>query len=264
MDGEPRDAATTRAVARPAGLVGAAAGFLGEGAVGILDLLYPPRCVVCDTLGGSYLCSECSAAIERIRGPVCVRCGLPLSEPGLCGQCRDAPRSFRSARSVGRYDGVLRDLILRFKYSPARPLAGPLADLLLSCMIERRALNPDRFDVILPVPIHPLRLRARDYNQSAELATALALRLRLRSDCRSLRKIRETRPQTTLAARERRTNLRGAFAVRPDGSVVGQRVLLVDDVMTTGATAEECSRVLLEAGAREVRVLTLAREAGRL
>jgi ComF family protein len=246
------------------GVAEAALDFLGQAGAGLLALLYPPRCAICDLLDTSYLCPGCRSQIEAIDGPICGRCGVPLDEPGICGYCRDHPRSFRTARSAGRFSGVLRELIHRFKYTPAKPLADPLADILLGCLLRWRAIGPEHFDMIVPVPIHPLRLRARDYNQSAELARGLGSRIGMPVYCRALRKIRETRPQTTLSARERKTNLRGAFAVVRREGFEGARVLLIDDVMTTGATADECSRTLVEAGAKEVRVLTLARESDRV
>ena len=183
-----------------------------------------------------------------------------MSEGGVCGECRDQPRTFRAARSAGLYEGVLRTLILRFKYSPSRPLADPLAAVLHECMLRRRVLNPDKIDCLLPVPVHPQRLRERDYNQSAEMAIVVGRRMRIPVDTKSLRKTRETRPQMTLSARDRQSNLVGAFAVRDADAVRGKRILLIDDVMTTGATAQECAKTLLAAGAAEVRVLTLARD----
>ena len=163
---------------------------------------------------------------------------------------------FDRARSFGRYDGALRDLIHLFKYVGVRTLAPRFGDWLARVLAE----NPDfaSSDRILPVPLHPERERDRGYNQAALLARALARRTGISLDERSFARVKATAPQAGLTAHQRRENVRAAFVVRGD-SFSKLRVILVDDVLTTGATVNACAHALRRAGAAEIRVLTLAR-----
>jgi len=174
----------------------------------------------------------------------------------FCTLCRRGAFAFEQARSFAWYDGTLRTLIHLLKYHGFRPLAKPLAKQMAGLLEE---FEPGSFDLILPVPLHSKRQRLRGFNQSALLAEHLAQLHRIRLGTKDCFRIRDTRPQTGLRAAERRKNVAGAFTVSRPKAVRSRRVLLIDDVMTTGATVNACARALLEAGAQGVWVATLAR-----
>jgi len=194
----------------------------------------------------------------------CVLCQQPLSavhrmsdrEP-LCGLCRRGLYQFDRLRSFGPFDGVLRGLLHLFKYNRVGPLARPLAQLLGVVLHEDPTLGAA--DIVLPVPLHPRRERARGYNQALLLARELARSLELPLDSSLLIRTRDTPSQTGLTPRQRRLNVRGAFAVTPRSRVKGKRILLIDDVATTGATLDACARALKRAGAARVEAVTVAR-----
>ncbi|MBI4464119.1 MAG: ComF family protein [Acidobacteria bacterium] len=163
---------------------------------------------------------------------------------------------FEQARSFGRYEGSLRALIQRLKYDGLRPLARPLGNCLANAF---HRLTGDSWDWVVPVPLHPKRKRQRGFNQAELLAARLSRLCRVPLGSRDCVRVRETRPQTGLRAAERRKNVAGAFHVPHPQRVRSRRLLLVDDVLTTGATANACARALLDAGAEGVWVVTLAR-----
>jgi ComF family protein len=178
-----------------------------------------------------------------------------LDEKGLCGLCRAGVRGFDAAYSYSAYDGVVRRLIHLYKYERIRSLARPLADLLL------RALPRDeRFDCMVPVPLHWMRRWKRGFNQSDLLARKLSRRTGIPVE-RALKRLRRTKVQAGLSNHARRNNMSRAFRARP---VAGRRILLIDDVMTTGATATACAQALKKAGAARVALLTVARADRRL
>lgn len=234
----------------------------------LLNFLYPPRCAVCgaslpiDT--ARRLCEPCRNAVEPLDAALCVVCGTPLGaddEAGSCRRCRLAPPAFDSARAITRYragaDGAstVASLLRRHKYGLDQSLGRALAEYLDVPL----PLGADGYDLVIPVPLHRARLRWRGFNQAALLGAALARRLGCPLDAATLIRVRATPPQTARGHRQRARNVRNAFKVRRPARVAGRRVLLVDDVMTTGATADECARVLRAAGARRIDVLTLAR-----
>jgi ComF family protein len=229
-----------------------------------LDFLFPPRCPGCRETGGSPgFCSACSAQIRPLGSPMCPRCGVPFAGRGidhLCDGCRRRSPRFDRARACALYDGgsdpgsPLASALHQYKYKPDATLAPLLADLLAS-----RCPYRNDYDVLLPVPLHLERLRWRGFNQAALLARRLARQWTLRLDPFVLVRIRATPPQVGLDEAQRRRNITGAFAVRCADRVRRRKVLLVDDVYTTGATVNECARVLKKAGARRVDVLVLAR-----
>ncbi|MBI4459916.1 MAG: ComF family protein [Acidobacteria bacterium] len=192
----------------------------------------------------------------------CATCGLFLQGPAvlhqtsLCGLCRRNAFRFEQARSFGPYEGTLQALIQRFKYDGLRPLARPLGKFLVDAA---RRLNASSWDLILPVPLHRRRQRQRGFNQAALLAAQASKFLGVPVGSRDCVRIRDTRPQTGLRAGERRKNVAGAFHVPHPDRIRALRVLLLDDVLTTGATANACAQALLEAGAQGVWVATLAR-----
>ena len=235
-------------------------------ALAALDLVFPALCPVCEaTLAAGRrdpLCGGCWRAIRRLGPRVCECCGLPLPtfEPapvpaGLCGGCRPERPAWDWARAAAEYEGVARDALHAFKFHGKRALARPLAALLLEAWGPWLATAG--VDALVPVPLGRVRERERGFNQAALVAERLGDALRVPLRPRWLARARATQPQTDLGAAERRANVRGAFAA--DTGVDGRHVALVDDVLTTGATAAECARMLKAAGARRVGVLTVAR-----
>lgn len=195
----------------------------------------------------------------------CARCGLPfeneapLDGAGLCGLCRRGATEFDWARGYGAYEGVLRHLVHLLKYGGMEPLAGPLGARLATLLPQA-----GRIDVIVPVPLDRRRQRARGFNQSELLAAELSRLSGVPLDARVLRRRRATQTQTGLTHRQRRLNVQGAFVVERPGAIAGKHVALVDDVITTGATAGACARVLKNAGAERVVVLALGRARRRV
>jgi ComF family protein len=215
------------------------------------------RCLACgDPAGeGSPLCPACAEALAPWTRPRCRLCGLELSTPlaDLCGPCAADPPPWDALHFYGRYDGLLRELILDYKY---RKRLG-LGRLLIRMAAEAR---PDgaSLDLTVPVPLHPSRLRWRGFNQSRELSRLAARRAGAPVRDAALARTRRTPPQSGLDKGQRRANIRGAIRA-DEGLVRGKSVLLVDDVLTTGATLAECARVLGRAGASRIEVLVLGR-----
>ena len=225
-----------------------------------LTLLYPPRCLVCRTIGESGLCAGCAAQITPVAAPFCAVCGQTLlPDADGCLDCRRRRTAFVRARSLGAYDGVLRHAVHQFKYRDRPQLAVPLGRLLAAyARAHASELNALRFDALLPVPMHPARQRVRGYNQSERLARVLGEELNLPLLPRVLVRARPARPQVGLSGEARRTNLHGAFTVKQPDLVQGQTLLLIDDVVTSGSSLHECAAALNAAGAKAVYALTLA------
>ncbi len=228
-----------------------------------LDALLPPRCLACRrpvaTLGA--LCAGCWEGVEFVAPPFCVCCGFPFAfDPGagaLCGACSRAPPAFDRARSVMRYDAASRGLVLGFKHGDRTDGAPAYAAWLARAgaeLLETAAL-------IAPVPLHRIRLFTRRYNQAALLCHALGRESGLPVVPDLLLRRRNSPSQGRLSAAARRRNVAGAFAVTPArrARLEGRRVLLVDDVMTPGATVSACAKALRRGGAAAVDVLVLAR-----
>jgi ComF family protein len=191
-------------------------------------------------------------------------------EDHLCGRCIKKQMPFSSARSIGVYEGVLLDAIHRFKYNGKNSLSKALVKIMASAIGMQRhrniafektsgAILSSSPDLIVPVPLHKTRLKERGFNQSLLLAKGLARIYHLPIDYLNLKRIRATDHQVNLKGKDRLVNVKGAFAVKDRDAFKGKKVLLIDDVYTTGATISECSKVLKKAGAKEVNVLTLAR-----
>ena len=229
----------------------------------MLDLLFPPQCLSCDAIVDrpGTLCATCWGGIAFIGSPRCAVCGLPFDfdqgEDAQCGVCLRDPPPYGRARAVLRYDAASRDLVLGFKYRDRTYAASAYA----GWMARAGAELAGAADLVLPVPLHRLRLFRRRYNQAALLALALGRANEIPVATDLLVRRRNTRPMGGLSPAQRARNLRGAFAVRPNrgARLRGKRVLLIDDVMTTGATVGACARTLIGAGAGAVDVLTLAR-----
>lgn len=222
----------------------------------LLSLLFPSICPICgnrsESIELSPLCIGCWAGIERYSGPSCCVCAKPLiSEYAqVCGDCVSDPPPFSSVIIYGIYSDSLATAINLMKFSGIKRLSRPLARLLIELDI------PDA-DVIIPVPMTKRSLLKRGFNQSLLIAKEVSIKKGIPLDIDSLQKAKETLPQVGLGAEERVKNIKNAFSVK--GDLKGKRVLLVDDVMTTGATMRECSKTLLKAGAVEVKGLVLAR-----
>jgi len=227
-------------------------GIIGRASRVAFDLLFPPRCALCGR-GGVLLCEDCAATLPPADGARCERCWMPVSRATICRHCRETPPAFESIRAAFVMDGPARRLAHELKYEGLTSLAEPMAELMAECAGGMEA------DVVVPVPLHGARERSRGYNQAAELGRQLASVLRLPYERRAARRIRDTAPLArTMHQDERRAIVAGAFAA-DRGRVDGGRVLLVDDVVTTGATLDACAGALREAGAKTVSCLTWAR-----
>jgi ComF family protein len=226
----------------------------------VLDLLLPPTCPACDTpvSAAGQVCAGCFSSLAFVTAPFCARCGVPFAYAGqVCPGCAARPPGFDRARAALRYDAQSRRLLLPLKYADRVELAGMLA----AHMARAGATLLSQADLLVPVPLHRARLFARRYNQAGLLARALSRGSRVPVAVDALRRLRRTASLGTGTARQRAAELEGAFAVRPSriDQVAGRRVLLVDDVMTSGATATECAVALRAAGAVTVDVLVAAR-----
>ncbi len=233
-----------------------------------LDLVYPRSCFGCGLTCNQdegFLCWECLAEVIFVKPPFCSLCGDPISgkidHAYVCYFCTSLPRFFDKARSSILYDGILRKALQAFKYQAGLWLYHDLVSLIYACTTAQ--LNVDRIDMVTCVPLHARRRRKRGYNQSYLLAKGLSSKIDKPLKKNLLKRIRSTKSQTDLTARERITNLEAAFKAKKGACVKDQHILLVDDIMTTGVTVNECARTLKEAGASEVSVVTVARGSQR-
>jgi ComF family protein len=224
-----------------------------------------PHCASCrlplDAPTGGPVCAACWASILPFTPPLCQQCGDPLPswraisvEAARCARCRRRQTAVTRSRAIGPYAGALRDIIHAFKYQGCRTLGSGLAARMRESAAEMLAAA----DAVVPVPLHRKRRRARGFNQAEDLARHLG-----RPVITALGRIRATASQTDLPAARRHANVRNAFALRRRQDVRGLRLVLVDDVCTTGATLDACARVLREAGAVEVSAVTAARVSSR-
>ncbi len=231
----------------------------------VLDAVYPRACAGCGEGMGrepGNLCWECRAQGIPAVEPFCARCGDPIDGLALdtftCSACRKNPPDFDLARSAYRHRGPLKKALLSFKYNGNVALCRDFGDMLAACV--RARYGEVAFDAVTAVPLYPVRRRSRTYNQSALLAGHVARRLGIPGGCwNGLVRLRSTQTQTGLNLSQRAANVKDAFAVKEPDWVAGRNFLLVDDVMTTGATVRECSRVLKAHGALGVYVVTVMR-----
>ena len=222
-----------------------------------LRLLLPPRCLLCggDGADGRDLCAGCTNDLAS-NLPCCPRCALPLETPApVCGECVQKEPPFAAAWVPFRYAHPLDLLETRFKFGRDLAAGRVLSELLIRAAQQQR---PELPAVMIPIPLHRVRLRERGYNQALELARPLATALGISLGAELLQRAQATPAQTGLDAPARRRNLRGAFVVA-NGATLPAHVVLFDDVMTTGATLRECARILRRAGAERVDVWALAR-----
>jgi len=225
-------------------------------------LCFPPRCLCCDTAlaapAALLFCPDCLDKIDFIKEPFCPCCGRAFPDAAgdnhLCGNCLTKPPHFTSARAVAHYHPPLADAIHAFKYN------GHTFGLASFAQLVQR-LNPPlaATDIIIPVPLHPKRLRQRGFNQALLMAHAFFPHAQPKIKNDLLVRNQWTEPQTALSGISRRRNLKGCFTVTDPAQIAGKSVLLIDDVFTTGSTANECAHTLKKAGAITIYVLTLAR-----
>ncbi|CAH1661909.1 ComF family protein [Chelatococcus asaccharovorans] len=227
----------------------------------LAGLIYPPTCIACGcaTAEPHGVCAACWRDLPFITRPYCERLGTPfavdLGGPLLSPSAIADPPVFERARAVARYDGTARELVHRLKYGDRPELAKAMGRMMASAGAE---LVADAA-LVVPVPLHPWRLWSRRFNQAMALSREVARHSGLRCDGLVLHRRKSTRPQVGLTRAERAANLQGAFHVPDNRRLLGERVILVDDVLTTGATANAASRALLRGGASSVDVLTFAR-----
>ncbi|ANA41458.1 MULTISPECIES: ComF family protein [Geobacter] len=231
----------------------------------LLDILFPPLCHLCRApIPGAeelHLCPACLARAKPIGSPLCTVCGVPFATEGgidhRCGDCIVSPPPYEGARAAYLFEGPVQELVHRFKYGHRthlrRPLALLAAERLTSFVAEAAP------DLIIPVPLHRSRLRERGFNQAILMGELLARQWRIPLHRATLGRVRATPPQVGLTSAQRRENIRGAFAVPSPAALAGRRVLLLDDVFTTGSTIAECALVLRKAGAAAVHAATVAR-----
>jgi competence protein ComFC len=228
-----------------------------------VSLLYPATCTICgnNLRAGEYLCNGCEAKIVRIVAPFCETCSEPfegsITNAFTCANCAHRTIYFDAAVAAYRGRGIVRDVIHEFKYGRQIHLRHLVARWLLAALDDER-LRGISLDVIVPVPLHPARQRERGFNQAGLLAELLSAETSVPSKP-LLERIRYTTTQTALDRSERMENLHNAFRLRKNADVRGLRVLLIDDVLTTGSTLSECARVLKRAGAMSVHAATAAR-----
>ena len=221
--------------------------------------LFPSSCILCGAAGdkGMDLCPACQADLSRI-SPACQRCGMPLTgdetgKPSICGECLQTPPPFQYTLSPYYYQPPLVQLITQFKFDHRLLMARIFAGLLA------KHLSPERHkaECIIPVPLHPHRLRERGYNQSLEIARLLGRQVGIAVDYQLCQRTRYTAPQTGLAAKERKSNVKNAFGL--NGPCTYKHVVIVDDVITTGHTVTELAKLLRNNGVDEIEVWSLAR-----
>lgn len=239
-------------------------GIWRRGAGLLLDVLLPPHCLTCDALVGApgQFCAACFRRTAFVTDPCCACCGRPFGSPaqggvsGICSECRAAPPAWTAARAAMRYDDQTRRILLPFKYGDRIEIARALAPH----MARTGAALLAAADWLVPVPLHRGRLLSRRYNQSALLAQALSRISGRHAVLDGLRRTRATASLARKSGQERKTEIAGAFAVRQSRQeqLADARVLLIDDVMTSGATADACARALLAAGVARVDVLVAA------
>ncbi len=216
----------------------------------IVDLVYPKRCSGCGRRG-VWLCQACDRELTRFAPPWCSRCGVP-AELSLC-RCEDLPAELSWVRSIGPFDGWIRGEVIQIKYhgewGRASNLGVPIAALVHGVDV----------DALVPVPLHPSRLRQRGFNQSRVIAKQVAEQAGIELND-VLERTRRTPSQVSLGAADRRENVKGAFSLKRGADVVGLRLVLIDDVITTGSTLGACAEALVLAGAASVAAITVARE----
>lgn len=232
---------------------------------GLIDVVFPPRCGTCGKVlaegSGPYFCEACRSDFDLCMSPLCPSCGIPYADRSgtdhLCERCLTSPPPYSACRSVATYRGVLQEAIHRVKYGRDVTVGEMLGELMAEC--SDSLLNTDGYSMVLPVPLHTRKLRERGFNQSLLLSRPVARRRGLKLDYTVLKKKFHTEPQISFGRTERTENLKGAFEVTDPLRIKGEKIVLIDDVFTTGSTVRECARALKKSGAEAVSVFTLCR-----
>ncbi|TET45553.1 ComF family protein [candidate division TA06 bacterium] len=225
----------------------------------IIDFLFPPFCLVCKAplfKNERTICDACYLRIRPVDSPYCQVCGRPLRRAGLCRACERYGKAYVRRRAVGIYESVLAEAIKSLKYRSRLSIAKKLGKMMSRLALADSEMS--RVDAIVPVPLHRVRQRERGYNQALLLSKEISREMNLPVVAKSLVRTKFTKQQTRLSRKKRRGNVAGAFKVLDRESVRDKQILLVDDVTTTGATLEECTKALLDAGACAVYCLTAA------
>jgi len=233
---------------------------------GFVDLIFPPRCSACgerldkEDLSPSF-CRDCLGQFRFITPPLCPLCGYPYadktSENHLCQACLLSPPPFVAARFVASYEGVLQDVLHRFKYGGDTQIGEALGEIMANFTWPLFEIRD--YSMIIPVPLHIKKLRERGFNQALTLSKIIAKHHRLKLDYLSFKRTEFTQPQTTLGKKARQVSVTGVFDVAHPEKLKREKVILIDDVYTTGSTLTECARTLKEAGVTTIAVLTMAR-----
>jgi len=218
-----------------------------------LDWLYPPFCGGCEIRGRRW-CLDCQARTALVPDSICIYCGIPTASPGVCSRCHVSPPIFAACRSWAFFEGPLRNALHRLKYKRDIALGESLSKPLMEMLLQLGW----QLDLITVVPLSKARQVERGYNQATLLAFPIALRLGVKYQSKALKKIRETRSQVGLTFEQRHANVISAFSANRE-YVFGKQVLLMDDIVTSGATINACAQALSLAGASRVYALTLAR-----
>jgi len=225
-----------------------------------LDIIIPPRCIICKKQGREQICSDCFAKIRYVTPPYCKICGKPHDsrfEGGFCHECYRKKTPFDLARSATEYEGTIKEALHMFKFSNRHSLKIPLGKIMADYLAANNGIDLSQIDIIMPVPLSRKKERSREYNQAKLLAEELSKHTGLAIDDESLKRVKETTPQFELSREERLKNLKDAFMASDE--VKDKAVLLIDDIYTTGSTVKESSLALKRSGAKRVCVLTLAR-----
>lgn len=231
---------------------------------GLCDLVYPPHCLICkkhllDHSPADMVCLHCQNALTHNIPPFCLKCSRHLGAMAhpRCRECTKTKPQFDFAWAACLYKDPLKTLIYQFKYNQKTYLRRPFAQFIIG-FVQRYHLDITQFDFIVPIPLFSSRFRERGYNQSQLLAEQIAREYDIPLSSKNLVRIRNTEHQTFLSEKERWTNIRGAFRIKDSAKISGKNILIIDDLLTTGATGSEAARTLKSAGAKTVGVLTLA------
>jgi competence protein ComFC len=219
----------------------------------LVDFVYPPSCTVCGSEGNRF-CPECLSKVIEVKGPICIKCGKSISFEGICDECKDNPPPYDALRSWAEFNGPLRTALHHLKY---RSDIG-ISDTLSGPLIKIAEESHWNFDIVIPIPIGKQHRKERGYNQAALIAYPIALAFNVPYSDKLIYRIKETKSQVNLTSSERFKNLHNAFQGK-NAKLKDKRVLLVDDVTTTGATLNSCAKALADSGCENIYCLTVAK-----
>lgn len=231
---------------------------------GITNLVYPPYCTICGkkiiTKEFNPLCPECIGKIKWNLPPFCSICGrntvIELFPINICLECKKQHHFFDRAWSVSLYEGIMRECIHKFKYERRFELIYFFERILEEFI--KKFINIGIFDYIFPIPLHPKKLREREFNQALLIAEPIAKKFKKKILLRNIYRKKYTLPQSELKAEDRRKNIKGAFVIKNTRQIVNKNIFIIDDILTTGATVDECAKLFKESGANIIEVLTIA------